>query len=74
MLKMLSHSIHFISNNVASIQTIKKKINFFEYLKKAIASCGFIFLQETSSTIHDENMQRQVLRKTFFLTWSKKFL
>ena len=74
MLKMLSHSIHFISNNFGSIQTIKKKIKFFEYLKKASASCGLAFLQETSSIIHDENMQRQVLRKTLFLTWSKKFL
>ena len=60
MLKILSDSIQIISNNVKSIESIKKKIKFFEYLKKAIASCGFIFLQETDSTIHDENMQRQV--------------
>ena len=60
MLKILSDSIHIISNNVKSIESIKKKIKFFEYLKKAIASCGFIFLQETHSTIHDENMQRRV--------------
>ena len=60
MLKILSHSIQIISNNVKSIESIKKKIKIFEYLKKAIASCGFIFLQETASTIHDENMQRRV--------------
>ena len=60
MLKILSDSIQIISNNVKSIESIKKKIKIFEYLKKAIASCGFIFLQETASTIHDENMQRRV--------------
>ena len=31
-----------------------KRIKFYEYLKIAIASSGFIFLQETHSTIDDE--------------------
>ena len=40
-------------NNVKGIQSVEKRIKIFEYLKKAI-TCGFIFLQETHSTIHDE--------------------
>ena len=32
MLKILSDSIQIISNNVKSIESIKKKIKFFEYL------------------------------------------
>ena len=51
---MLSNSIRFISNNVMGIQPCEKRIKFFDYLKNAIASSRFIFLQETHSTIHDE--------------------
>ena len=54
MLKMLSNNIRFVSNNVQGIQAFQKRIKFFEYLKEAIVSSGFIFLQETHSTIHDE--------------------
>ena len=43
-----------ISNNVKGIQSFEKRIKFFEYFKNAIVSSGFIFLQETHSTIHDE--------------------
>ena len=58
MLAMLSNSIRFISKG---IQSFEKRIKFFEYLKIAITSCGFIFLQETHSTIHDEKkMERRV--------------
>ena len=57
MLKMLSDSVCFISNNVKGIQSFEKRTKFFEYLKKAIASCGFIFLQETHSTIMMKKME-----------------
>ena len=53
MLKMFSNSVCSISNNVKGIQSFEKGIKL-EYLKKAIASCGFILLQETHSPIHDE--------------------
>ena len=53
MLKMLS--MCFISNNVKGIQSFEKRTKIFEYLKKAIASCGFIFLLEANSTIHDNS-------------------
>ena len=54
MLKMLSNSIYFISNNVKGIQSFEKRIKIAEYLKKAITSSTFIFLQEAHSTILDE--------------------
>ena len=44
MLKMLSDSICFILNNIKGIQSFEKRIKLFGYLKKAIASCRFIFL------------------------------
>ena len=56
---MLSNSIRFISNNVMGIQPYEKRIKFFDYLKNAIASSRFIFLQETYSTIHDEKKMKQ---------------
>ena len=56
---MLSNSIRFISNNVKGIRSFEKRINFFEYLKEAITSYGFIFLQETHSTIHDEKKKKK---------------
>ena len=57
MLKMFSNSICSISNNVKGIQSFEKGIKL-EYLKKAIASCGFILLQETHSPIHDEKKRK----------------
>ena len=66
MLKKLSNSTRFISNNVKGIQSFEKRIKIFEYLKKAIASCGFIFLQETHSTIHNEQNGTTSLRENSF--------
>ena len=51
---MLSDSIRFISNNAKGIQSFEKRTKIFEYLKNAIASSGFIFVQGTHSTMHDE--------------------
>ena len=55
---MLSNSICFISNNVKGIQSFEKIIKIDEYLKKAIVSSAFIFLQETHSTILDEKTEQ----------------
>ena len=58
MLKMLSNSICFISNNVKEIQSFERRIKIAEYLKKAITSSAFIFLQEAQSTILDEKTEQ----------------
>ena len=47
--------ITFISNNVKGIQTSQKRMKLFEYLRSYIVTNGFVFLQETHSTIRDEN-------------------
>ena len=46
--------ITFISNNVKGIQTSQKRMKFFEYLKSHVPTNGFVFLQETHSSIIDE--------------------
>ena len=63
---MSSNSIRFISNKVKGIQSFEKRINFFEYLKNAIASSGFIFLLETHSTIQDKRKWNSKLKEKFF--------
>ena len=75
MLKIFSNTIRFILNYVNEIQSFEKRITFFEYLKKAITSCGFIYLKKTHSTIHDEKKwNNEFKRKLFFLTRPKLFL
>ena len=46
----------FISNNVKGLQAISKRIKIFEYLKNYVTSNGFIFLQETHSSVKDEKI------------------
>ena len=51
---MNGNVITFISNNVEGIQTSQKRVKLFEYLKSYVATNGFVFLQETQSSIRDE--------------------
>ena len=65
---MLSDSTSFISNNVKRIQSFEKRTKVFEYFKNTITSSGFIFLQETYSTIHDENNGSMSLKGNSFFS------
>ena len=47
--------LHFISNKVKGLQSSLKRIKVFEYLKKKLGSNGFLLLQETDSSLADEN-------------------
>ena len=51
---MNGNVITFTSNNVEGIQTSQKRVKLFEYLKSYVATNGFVFLQETHSSIRDE--------------------
>ena len=51
---MNSDNLKFISNNVKGIQKSEKRIKIFDYLKNSISPNGFIFLQETYSSVDDE--------------------
>ena len=50
------NKLSFISNNVKGLKAISKRIKIFEYLKNNVTSNGFIFLQETHSSIKDEKL------------------
>ena len=50
---MINNYIWFISNNVKRLPSLERRIKVFEYLKNCISNSGFMFLQETHSTVHD---------------------
>ena len=51
---MNNNIISFISNNVKGIQQKEKRIKIFEYLKNNISLNGFVFIQETHSSVECE--------------------
>ena len=48
------NKINFVSNNVKGFQSTSKRLKLIKYFKDEIVSNGFLFLQETHSTIIDE--------------------
>ena len=50
---MNSEQLNFLSNNVKGLQEGVKRTKVFEYLKNCVHSNGFVFLQETHSSITD---------------------
>ena len=51
---MNSKQLIFLSNNVKGLQEGVKRTKVLEYLKNCVHSNGFVFLQETHSSITDE--------------------
>ena len=67
-------NINFLSNNVKGISSTNKRIKLFEYLKKYVAPNGFIFLQETHSSINDEKSGKMNLKENYFFHMAKQTL
>ena len=63
--------ITFISNNVKGIQTSQKRMKLFEYLRSYIVTNGFVFLQETHSTIRDEKKLENEFKGRLFFSHGK---
>ena len=51
---MSSIKFNLISNNVKGLQSYKKRLKIFEYLKNKSGPNGILFLQETHSTKETE--------------------
>ena len=51
---MNSEQLNFLSNNVKGLQEEVKRTKVLQYLKNCVHSNGFVFLQETHSSITDE--------------------
>ena len=51
---MSSIKFNLISNNVKGLQSYKKRLKIFEYLKYKKGPNGILLLQETNSTVENE--------------------
>ena len=65
------NNLSFISNNVKGIQAISKRTEIFEYLKNYVTSNGFIFLQETHSSVKDEKVWSDEFERQLFFSHGK---
>ena len=63
------NNLSFISNNVKELQAISKRIS--EYLKNYVTSDGFIFLQETHSSVKDEKIWNDGFEGQLFFSHGK---
>ena len=48
------NKINFLSNNVKGLQSTNKRLKFIKYFKDKIVSNGFLFRQETHTTVNGE--------------------
>ena len=64
----------FISSNVKGIKSSGTRIKVFEYLKQKINQNGFIFMQETHSSIDAEKNWQDELKVLYFLLTAKQIL
>ena len=67
----MMNNLSFISNNVTRIQAISKRIKIFEYLINYVISNGFIFLQETHSSVKDEKVWSDEFEGQLFFSHGK---
>ena len=65
------NNLSFISNNVKRLKAISKPIKIFEYLKNYVTSNGFIFLQETHSSVKDEKIWNDEFGGQLFFSHGK---
>ena len=67
----MMNNLSFISNNAKGLQAISKRIKISEYLKDYVTSNGFIFLQETHSSVIDEKIWNDGFEGQLFFSHGK---
>ena len=65
------NNLSFISNNIKRLQAISKRIKIFKYLKNYVTSNGFIFFQETHSSVKDEKIWNYEFGRQLFFSRGK---
>ena len=68
---MNSEQLNFLSNNVKGLQEGVKRTKVLEYLKNCVHSNGFVFLQETHSSITDEKKWNDEFHGQLFFSRGK---
>ena len=51
---MFNDKLSFLSNNVKGIKASEKRLKLFEYFRNLSTPAGFVFLQETHSSVDVE--------------------
>ena len=51
---MFNDKLSFLSNNVKGIKASEKRLKLFEYFRNLSTLAGFVFLQETHSSVDVE--------------------
>ena len=67
----MANKINFISNNVKGFQSTNKRLKLIKYFKDKIVSNGFLFVQETHSTVNDEIKWKDDFKGEVFYSNSK---
>ena len=62
----MNSNYNFISNNVKGIKASKRRLKLFEYLRSNINNDGFVFLQETHSSLKDEQKWKDNVKGPLF--------
>ena len=67
----MNSNYNFISNNVKGINASEKRLKLFEYLKNNINNNGFLFLQETHSSLKEERKWKYNFQGPLFFSHGK---
>ena len=71
---MASDNLSLISYNVKGIQQSSKRIKVFEYLKNNSLPNGFVFLQETHSSVEEKSNGVTILKEKYFTLMVQQIL
>ena len=67
----MAKKMNFLSNNVKGIQSSNKRLKLIKYFKDKIVSNGFLFFQETHSTLNDDIKWKDDFRGKVFYSHGK---
>ena len=67
----MNSNYNFISNNVKGIKASEKRLKLFEYLRNNINNNDFVFLQETHSSLKDEQKWKDDFKGPLFFSHEK---
>ena len=68
---IMNGNYNFISSNVKGVKVSEKRLKLFEYLRNNINNNGFIFLQETHSSLNDEQKWKDDFGSPLFFSHRK---
>ena len=67
----MNSNYNFISNNVKGIKASEKRLKLFEYLSNNINNNSFVLLEETHSTLKDEQKWEDDFKGPLFFSHGK---